>query len=114
MFGRLIDKVKDTVSDIAFDIKYGTPLDKAKAVGKVALFTADVATTVTGVGAGAKVAKTAYKLNQCGKGAKMVTTFTANAQKVNIPKVAKAINYGVARSTTETVKTLYDHNKDNK
>ena len=105
-------KMKDKFDDFMFDVKYGTPKEKAKAVGKAALFTADVVTTVTGTGAAFKTAKTAGKLAKCGKGTKMVATFTMNAQKKNIAKAAGATAYHAARAAGRKTKDKKDEEKD--
>ena len=77
MFNYISDKLFDMKMDwIASDNK-----EKAIKAVKVA---ADVAMIATGAGQVAKSAKTASKLAQCGKGAKMVATFTAKAQKSNM------------------------------
>ena len=103
--GKIKDKIKNSYDDFMFDAKYGGAKGKAKCALKIASAALDVATVATGAGAAVKTAKTAGKLAQCGKGAKMVTTFTVNAQKKNIAKAgAKAAAYQagkVASKTTE-------------
>ena len=83
--------IKNKVNDLVWDVKYGSPKDKTKAVLTVASFAADAVSIATGVGTGVKVAQTASKLAKCGKGTKMIATFTMNAQKSNITKATNKI-----------------------
>ena len=96
----MFDKIKDTAWNLKYcGVKY-TVKEAAKdkindikehPVKNAANVILDVATIATGAGAAAKTAKTASKLAKCGKGTKMVATFTANAQKKNVAKATKKI-----------------------
>lgn len=103
MFNYISDKLFDMKMDwIASD-------NKERAI-KVVKAAADITMLTTGVGQVAKTAKTASKLAQCGKGAKMVTTFTANAQKSNMVKAGtKIVKAGAVKAAANTVE--YMNNK---
>ena len=95
MFNYISDKLFDMKMDwIASD-------NKERAI-KVVKAAADVTMLATGAGQAAKTIKTASKLAQCGKGAKMVTTFTANAQKTNMIKAGTKIAEAAAVKTAAT------------
>lgn len=115
--GEIIDDVKFEIKDTVCDLKYGDPEDKVKALAKVAKVGADITMITTGVGQVAKTAKTASKLAQCGKGAKMVTTFTANAQKSNMvkagTKIAEAATIKAAANTVENMNNKTTSNTNN-
>ena len=68
------------------------------------LFTAvklalDTIIVTNGVGQGIRVAGTFGKLMKCGKGIKMATTFTANAQKLNTINTIKTITTATVART---------------
>ena len=92
----LFNGMKNKVDEMKFDFKYGNGLDKVKVVGKAAVKTAitgvEVATIFTNVGAGFKIAGTANKLCKQRKGVKYVYTFTKNAQRTKITKIAAKVN----------------------
>lgn len=92
--------IRDNIDDLIWDFKYGSAKDKLKASAKLASLGFDVATLFTGAGAAFKTVKTASKLSKCGKGAKMVVTFTANAQGKNLAKAgSKIIKQQFAKNT---------------
>ena len=110
MFNYISDKLFDMKMDwIASD-------NKEKAI-KVVKAAADVTMLATGAGQIAKTAKTASKLAQCGKGAKMVATFTANAQKSNMikagTKIAEAAAVKAAANTVENMNNKPTSNTNN-
>ena len=110
--GKIKDKIKNSYDDFMFDAKYGGLKGKAKCTLKVASAALDVATVATGVGTAVKVGSTAGKLAKCGKGAKMVTTFTVNAQKKNIAKAgAKAATYQAGKVASKTAEKQLDKKK---
>ena len=106
------------ISDKLFDMKmdWVTSDNKEKAI-KVIKVAADVTMLATGAGQIAKTAKTASKLAQCGKGAKMVATFTVNAQKSNMvkagTKIAEAAAVKAAATTAEKINNKTTNNTSN-
>ena len=106
------------ISDKLFDMKMDwiTSDNKERAI-KVVKAAADVSMLATGVGQVAKTVKTASKLAECGKGAKMVATFTANAQKSNMvkagTKIAESAAVKVAATTVENKSNKTTNNTSN-
>lgn len=106
------------ISDKLFDMKMdwitSSPTEKAIKVVKAG---ANVAMITTGVGQVAKTAATAKKLADCGKGAKMVATFTMNAQKSNAIKaatnIAAAGGVKAAATTAEKINNKTTNNTSN-
>ena len=95
----MFNYISDKLFDMKIDWITSSPTEKALKVVKAG---ADIAMLATGVGQTAKTVKTAKKLADCGKGAKMVATFTINAQKSNMVKAGTTMAGAAAVKATAT------------
>lgn len=106
------------ISDKLFDMKMDwIAADNKERAIKVIKATADATMLATGVGQIAKTAKTASKLAQCGKGAKMTYEFTKNAQKTNMKKagtkIVEAATVRAAATAAEKINNKATNNTSN-
>lgn len=113
----MFDLIKDKINEIKLDWMIADNKGKALKVVRVA---ADLTMLASGVGQATKTIKTANKLYQYSKvrnmthKAKYITTFTANAQKVNAINTVKNIATTAAvKATANIAENTINDNKGN-
>lgn len=113
----MFDLIKDKINEIKLDWMIADNKGKALKVVRVA---ADLTMLASGVGQATKTVKTANKLYKYSKvrnmthKAKYITTFTANAQKVNAINTVKNIATTAAvKATANIAENTINDNKEN-